>query len=388
MILFWSSVTASLGAVTGCLYLVAATILVGRSARKRACAGAEAVPGVSVLKPLHGDEPGLFENLNSFCTQDYPGRMQVVFGVQDTSDAAVAVVKRLQNIQAARDLDLVIETKVHGLNRKVSNLVNMAPRIQHDVVVIADSDMRVDPNYLSRVIAALDEPGVGAVTCLYYGVPVTSIWAGLSALAINAHFLPSVVFGLALGLARPCFGSTLALRRQTLGAIGGFKAFVNCLADDYAMGEALRSRGCTISIPPFAIAHMCTLSSPRDFWHHELRWARTIKSIDPVGYAGSIVAHPLPWALIAALLGAGSIALVPAIAIAVASIVCRMALLRQVERAYALPPQAYWLVPARDLLSFILFVVSFVGRSVSWKGYRYRIVAGGNWDTDRGSHAP
>ena len=204
---------------------------------------------------------------------------------------------------------------------------------------------------------------------------------------LDVVFAASMV-GLAVGLARPCFGSTLALRRQTLGAIGGFKPFINCLADDYAMGEALRSRGCTISIPPFAIAHMCTLSSPREFWHHELRWARTIKSIDPVGYAGSIVAHPLPWALIAALLGAGSIALVPAIAIAVASIVCRMALLRQVERAYALPPQAYWLVPARDVLSFILFVVSFLGRSVSWKGYRYRIVAGESLDTDRGSDAP
>jgi ceramide glucosyltransferase len=104
-------------------------------------------------------------------------------------------------------------------------------------------------------------------------------------------------------LARPCFGSTLALRRQTLGEIGGFIAFADCLADDYAMGAALRARGHTISIPPFAIAHMCTEASARDFWRHELRWARTIKSIDPIGYAGSIVAHPLAWALIAALLG-------------------------------------------------------------------------------------
>jgi ceramide glucosyltransferase len=385
--LFWSSVTASLVAITGCGYLVAATILVGGRAGMRSRPRAEAVPGVTVLKPLHGDEPGLFENLSSFCAQDYPGRMQVVFGVQDPSDAAVAVVKRLQNFQAARDLNLLIETKVHGLNRKVSNLVNMAPRIQHDVVVIADSDMRVDPSYLSRVIAALDAPGVGAVTCLYYGLPVAGVWARLSALAINAHFLPGVVFGLKLGLACPCFGSTLALRRQTLGEIGGFMAFLDCLADDYAMGEALRARGYAISIPPFAIAHMCTQSSPRDFWCHELRWARTIKSIDLVGYAGSIIAHPLPWALIAALLGAGSTALLPAITIALASIVCRMALLRQVERAYALPPQPYWLVPAHDLWSFILFVVSFCGRDVSWKGHHYRMVAGGNWVIDRGSYA-
>jgi ceramide glucosyltransferase len=388
MILFWSSVTASLIAVAGCGFLVAATILVARAAGSPARPHALAVPAVTVLKPLHGDEPGLRDNLGSFCNQNYPGPIQVVFGVQDPGDGAVAVVEHLQKIQAARDLDLVIDTKVHGLNRKVSNLVNMAPRIRHDVVVLADSDMRVGTDYLSRVTAALDEPGVGAVTCLYYGVPVAGMWSSLSALAINAHFLPGVVFGSALGLARPCFGSTLALRRQTLGEIGGFIAFVDCLADDYAIGAALRARGHTISIPSFAVAHMCTEASARDFWRHELRWARTIKSIDPLGYAGSILAHPLPWALIAALLGAGSTAFLPAIAIALASIGCRVALLRQVERAYVLPPQAYWLVPARDLLSLILFVVSFFGRDVSWKGHRYRMVAGGSWVSDRGSHAP
>ena len=388
MILFWSSVTASLIAVAGCGFLIAATILVARAALGPVRPRTLAAPSVTVLKPLHGDEPGLLDNLGSFCSQDYPGPIQVVFGVQNPGDGAVTVVQHLQKTMAGRDLDLVMETKVHGLNRKVSNLVNMAPRIRHDVVVLADSDMRVEPDYLSRVTAALDEPGVGAVTCLYYGVPVAGMWSSLSALAINAHFLPGVVVGLSVGLARPCFGSTLALPRRTLSEIGGFIAFVDCLADDYAMGKALRARGCTIAIPPFAIAHMCTQTSAREFWRHELRWARTIKSIDPVGYAGSIVAHPLPWALIAAVLGAGSTALLPALALAAAAVACRIALLRQVEHAYGLPPQAYWLVPARDLLSFILFVVSFLGRDVSWKGHRYRMVADGSWVTDRGSHAP
>jgi ceramide glucosyltransferase len=384
MILFWLSFTALLVATTGCAYLIAATIIVSRAVQKPAQSRAEAVPGVTILKPLHGDEPGLFENLSSFCTQDYPGHIQIVFGVQDPSDASVAVVRRLQNAWPTRDLDLVIETKVHGLNRKVSSLVNMASRIQQDVVVIADSDMRVNPGYLSQVVAALDQPGVSAVTCLYYGVPVAGIWSAFCALAINAHFLPGVTFGLALGLARPCLGSTLALRRQTLGEIGDFMPFVDRLADDYVMGESLRAHGGMISIPPFAIAHMCTQSSPRDFWCHELRWARTIKSIDPVGYAGSIVAHPFAWALIAALLGAGSTTLVPAIVITVASIVCRVALLRHVERVYALPSQTYWLVPAGDLLSFILFGLSFFGRHVNWRGYSLSV---GNWVTDRGSRA-
>ncbi|HEY6994032.1 MAG TPA: bacteriohopanetetrol glucosamine biosynthesis glycosyltransferase HpnI [Xanthobacteraceae bacterium] len=388
MLLLWSSVTTSVIAIVGCGYLVAAAILVRRFARDRDRADPAGTPDVSILKPLYGNEPGLMENLASFCSQDYPGRVQTIFGVQNPRDDAVAVVERLRQAQAARDVDLVVETKVHGLNRKVSNLVNMAPAIRHDVIIVADSDMRVGPDYLSRVIAALQRPGVGAVTCLYYGMPVTGIWACFSALGINAHFLPSVVVGLALGRARPCFGSTVALRRKTLGEIGGFMAFVDCLADDYAIGAALRARGRTIAIPPFAIAHICAQTSLRELWQHELRWARTIRSIDPAGYAGSIVAHPLPWALIAVLLGAASAALLPAIGIAMAAIACRMALLRQVEQAYALPSQVYWLVPARDLLSFAVLVSSFLGWDVSWKGHRYRMVAGRRWLADRGSHAP
>ena len=205
MILFWLSVTASLVAVAGCGFLLTAAIVVARAAGGAARPRSLAAPSVTVLKPLHGDEPGLRDNLGSFCNQDYSGPIQVVFGVQDPGDGAVAAVEQLRKRQAGRDLDLVIETKVHGLNRKVSNLVNMAPRIRHDVVVLADSDMRVDPDYLSRITAALDGPGVGAVTCLYYGVPVAGMWSSLSALAINAHFLPGVVFGLGVGLARPCF---------------------------------------------------------------------------------------------------------------------------------------------------------------------------------------
>ena len=388
MFLFWSSVAASLAAVVGCGYLIAATVLVGRFARDAAPTRPLLTPGVSVLKPLHGAEPGLVDNLASFCVQDYPGPVQIVLGVQDANDAAVAVVERLRSVQTARDIDLVVDAKVHGSNRKVCNLVNMAPRIRHDVVIIADSDMRVDAGYLSRVIAALERPGIDAVTCLYVGVAVTGIWARLSVLAINAHFLPSVVLGLALGRARPCFGSTLALRGTTLDAIGGFEPFVDRLDDDYAVGEALRAHGYRITIPPFALAHMCAPTSAGELWRQELRWGRTIRSIDPAGYAGSIVAHPLPLALIAIALGAGSTALLPAAGIAAAAIACRMVLLRQVERAYDLPPQPYWLVPARDLLSFILFVVSFFGRDVSWKGHRYRMVAGGSWVSDRGSHAP
>jgi ceramide glucosyltransferase len=334
---------------------------------------------------LHGNEPGLLENLGSFCAQDYPGDIQIVCGVQHTGDGAVAVVERLRELNPDYHLDLVVDAKVRGLNRKVSNLVNMAPRIRHEVVVLADSDIRVDAGYLCRVIAALEQPGVGAVSCLYYGVALTGVWARLAALLINAQFLPSVVVALAFGLAHPCFGSTLALRRGALTAIGGFEPFVDCLADDYAMGAALRAQGCNVAIPRFAVAHVCTQTSLRELWQHQLRWARTIRSIDPIGYAGTLVSHPVPWALIAVLLGAGSTALLPAVAVAIAAIACRMVVLRQVERAYRLPSQPHWLVPACDLLSFAVFAISFLNWEVSWRGHRFRMVAG-DWTADRGTN--
>jgi ceramide glucosyltransferase len=385
MTLFWCSVAASAVAGVGCGYLITATILVRRVARDRAAARPAATPAVTILKPLHGSEAGLLENLGSFCAQDYPGDIAIICGVQHAGDGAVAVVERLRGRKPDRELDLVVDAKVHGLNRKVSNLVNMAPRIRHEVVVLADSDIRVDPGYLCRVIAALEQPGVGAVTCLYYGVGLTGVWARLGALLTNAQFLPSVAVALASGLAHPCFGSTLALRREALTAIGGFEPFVDCLADDYAMGAALRARGCNVVIPRFAVAHVCTQTSLRELWRQQLRWARTIRSIDPIGYAGSLVSHPLPLALLAALLGAGSIALLPAIAVAIAAIACRMAVLREVERAYRLPSQPYWLVPACDLLSFAVFAISFLNWEVSWRGHRFRMVAG-DWTADRGTN--
>ena len=385
MVLFWCSVAASAVAGVGCAYLMTATILLRRLGRDRAGVRPAATPAVTILKPLHGNEPGLLENLGSFCAQDYPGDIQIVCGVQHTSDGAVAVVERLRELNPDRHLDLVVDAKVRGLNRKVSNLVNMAPRIRHEVVVLADSDIRVDAGYLCRVIAALEQPGVGAVSCLYYGVALTGVWARLAALLINAQFLPSVVVALAFGLAHPCFGSTLALRREALTAIGGFKPFVDCLADDYAMGAALRAQGCNVAIPRFAVAHVCTQTSLRELWRHQLRWARTIRSIDPIGYAGSLVSHPVPWALLAVLLGAGSTALLPAVAVAIAAIACRMAVLRQAERAYRLPSQPHWLVPACDLLSFAVFAISFLNWEVSWRGHRFRMVAG-DWTADRGTN--
>ncbi len=376
MIAYWSSIAALLIAIVGCGYLLAATVLVGRFARAQTSGTPATTPTVTILKPLYGDDPGLFDNLLSFAEQRYAGAVQIVCGVADAHDPAVAVVERLRGAPATQDVELIVHATLHGANRKVGNLINMAPRIRHDVVVLADSDIRVAPDYLGRVIASLQQPRAGAVTCLYHGIAASGPWSQLGALFINAHFLPSVVLGLASGLAQPCFGSTIALKRSTLDAIGGFAAFADRLDDDYAIGAAVRERGDVVAIPPFTVAHLCSEASPRDLWLHELRWARTIRNIAPLGHAGSVVMHPLAWAVAALALSPWSGLLIPAAAAIVAAILCRMVLLRGVARGFALPPQPYWLVPVRDLLSFAVFVASFLGRSVNWKGRRYRLFGG------------
>jgi len=233
MIAYWSSIAALLIAIVGCGYLLAATVLVGRFARAQTPGKPATTPTVTILKPLHGDDGGLVDNLVSFTEQRYAGAVQIVCGVADAHDPAVAVVERLRGSPGTRGLELVIDATLHGANRKVSNLINMAPRIRHEVVILADSDIRVAPDYLARVIAALQQPHIGAVTCLYHGISASGPWSQLGALFINAHFLPSVVLGLASGLAQPCFGSTIALKRSTLDAIGGFAAFADRLDDDY-----------------------------------------------------------------------------------------------------------------------------------------------------------
>jgi ceramide glucosyltransferase len=224
------------------------------------------------------------------------------------------------------------------------------------------------------VIAVLEETNVGAVSCLYRGVARGGIWARLASMGIDYHFLPGVVVGLRLGLARPCFGSTIALRRETLAAIGGFRAFVDRLADDYAVGEAVRATGMKVAIPRLILTHSCSEATAAELLRHELRWARTIRAVSPLGYAGSIVTHPLPLALVgAALTGFGAFGL----AMIAAAAACRLALQRQVDHTLRVSHERQWLGPARDLLAFGIYVASHFVDVVSWRGQRYRVRRGG-----------
>jgi ceramide glucosyltransferase len=370
------------GALFGCLFLIAAARLVPQFARPLPIVRT-AAPAVTILKPLHGDEFGLFDNLASFCKQNYSGPVQIIFGVASTDDPAIGVVERLRTEFPTCALELVVDPRSAGSNPKVANLVNMSARIAHGIVVIADSDIRVEPDYLLRIVQALQETG-GAVTCPYYGIATGSFWSDLSRLMIDSHFLPSVLVSARFKLARPCLGSTIALQRRSLAAIGGFEAVADCLADDYAIGAALAKRGEPVSVLPFAVGHVCSERSLRELWTHELRWALTIRSIDPWRYAGLVLTHPLPLALMALGLGGATAAAL----LALAAVACRAWVVLAVERSYGVSAHPYWLIPLRDLLSLAVFVAGFVARDVRWKGRRFKLLSEGTLMSQEGSPLP
>ncbi len=360
----------------GCVYLLVASVAVLRFRRAPRATPQPAIP-VSILKPLHGAEPGLAQRLALFRDQDYDGPMEILCGVQDGSDPAIGVVRRIRAQPDGPAVKLEINPRQHGSNRKVSNLSNILPLARHGTLVFADSDIEVGSDYLGNVIGQLQQPGVGAVSCVYHGVAAPGIWSRQAALAINSHFLPNVVVAVTFGLAQPCFGSTIAIRAATLERIGGLAAFANRLADDYAIGEAVRSAGHEVVIPHFSVGHVCFHDRLGGLLAHELRAARTIKCIDPVGYCGSIVSHAFPLALIGVLLGGHH-----AVLLAVVALACRGVLCLCVEHAFGLPRQPYWLVPMRDLLSFLVFMLSFFSASVSWRGSGYRVAPDGTLNPD------
>lgn len=359
--------------VLGTLYTCAAATLMRGGARPPAPPPGGA-PAVSILKPLHGAEPGLVDNLATFCRQDFSGPVQIVFGVQDPADPAVGAVAALRRRFPAADITLVVDGSCAGTNRKVANLLAMAPAARHDVLVLSDSDIRVGCDYLGHVVAALAAPGVGAATCLYDACPACGVWSRLSAMGIVYQFLPAVVVGLALRLAQPCFGATIAIRRSVLDEIGGFRPFADRLADDHAIGRAVRRLGYRVAIPPVIASHVCAEKSLRALFAHELRWARTIRAVDPAGFVGSGLTHAVVLGLIGAALVGFSW---PATAAFAASAVARAALYLRVGRVATPVAGALRLWPAREALSFAVFVAAFCVGTVNWSGRDLRVRSDG-----------
>ncbi len=360
-------------AFAGAAYAVLSAWFVRRFGARQANAITRFAP-VTVLKPLHGGEPALEANLETFFVQDYPAPFQIVFGVQDPNDAAIAAVEALRRRYPKIDAVLVCDATRYGSNPKISNLVNMERAIAHDVLVLSDSDIAVEPDYLRKVATALSPETVGAVTCIYTGWGAGSTVSRLSAMGVSYHFLPNVITGLGLHMASPCFGSTIALDRLLLGELGGFVAFASRLADDHALGKAVRDKGYTVAIPPFAVRHAATETAMREWFSHELRWMRTIRTVDPGGHAGSIVTHAFPLALLGLMLTEAA----PLALVAVGATLLARAMLKwHIDKVFLFPAGSYWLLPLRDVVSFGVFLTSLFGRSVVWQNERLKVRSDG-----------
>jgi ceramide glucosyltransferase len=341
------------------LYALAALLCRGRLWRSMPDAGA--LLPVTVLKPLCGAEPRLEENLASFCTQTHP-RYQLVFGVRDPHDPAIAVVERLSRRFPARDMQVIIDPRVHGSNLKVSNLINMLRAARYPWLVLADSDIAVPPDYLERVTAQLADAGVGIVTCLYHGRPDGGFWPRLGALFIDGWFAPSVRVASSLGSTAFGFGATIALRFDTLRSIGGFLPLKDRLADDFWLGELTRRLGLKTILSDVEVSTDVTENSLTTLWSRERRWLQTIRSLNPAGYAFSFITFTLPMLALgcwlAPTLWNGALALV--------GIGARLGLHRR------RPAQALF-APLRDLLLLLEWLSAFAGRSTRWRRHRLAI---------------
>jgi ceramide glucosyltransferase len=358
-------------ALASIAYLSLALWRAGGFALRGAAAGSF-LPSVTVLKPVCGADPELYRCLRSFCLQNFPA-FQLIFGVRDAADPAVAVIERLIAEFPDRDLTLVVDARIHGTNLKVSNLVNMYRAAKHDLIVVSDSDAIVERDCLAQLVAPLAAAAVGAVTSLYRGSPLAGFASRLGALYINDCFLSSAMVDAGMRDIAYCFGPLTAVRREALDAAGGFDRLAFHLADDFLLGRRIAAAGYRVLLSD-CIVDVVVAETPRSLFPHELRWARTVRTLKPFEHALSLVTHPLPVLLLLFALSptvwAGSmIALALALRIALH---CVMA--RRFSSDRTMRP---WLVPIRECLCFAVWVASFLGSGVRWREQRFAIGPGG-----------
>jgi ceramide glucosyltransferase len=358
-------------AVLAMEYAIAAALAV-RVSRAAATWCSVSLPPATILKPLCGAEPALYEHLRSFCEQDYPC-WQVVFGVRDPHDPALEVVQRLRSEFPQLDLQVAVNSAQHGISSKVSNLVNMMPLARHDYLVIADSDIRVGPDYLERVISPLLDERVGIVTCLYRGSPRPGLWSLLGSMFINEWFMPSVRVAALLGSRAFAFGATIALRRATLARVGGFAVIADQLPDDYRLGELTRRLGLRTVLSEVEVETCVDEAGFGELLRHQLRWLRTIRTVQPLGYALAGITFALPLAIIGSLLAGGSTATLVMVAV---TVLARLMINSGPRSSRPLPVQMC-LAALSDLLGFVLWCWSFATRRVHWRDVRYLIARDG-----------
>src|SRR5581483_11118884 len=328
-------------------------------------------PPVSILKPLRGTDPDIYQSFRSHCLQDYP-EYEIIFGVSDPGDDAVPLVHRLMREFPGRAIKLVVCPQVLGTNLKVSNLIQMLEQARHPYLVINDSDIRVPADYLRRIMAPLVSPKTGLVTCMYRGHASATLGSRLEAVGISTDFHAGVLAARQLeGSVRFALGSTMALSREALPAIGGFESLVDYLADDYELGRRVAASGRSVALSDVVVDTHLPEYSFSEFLQHQLRWARSTRHSRRGGYAGLLLTFAVPWALLAVaaahdalwswLLLLGALLFRLAVAFEVgAGVLQDRSLVRD-----------FWLIPLRDIIAVFVWIASYTGHTVAWRGDQF-----------------
>ncbi len=332
-------------------------------------------PPVSILKPVRGLDPDAYENFASFCRQDSP-EFEILFAVNDLNDPVVPVIRKLIDNFPNRSIRLVVVAERLGANTKVSNLCRLVREARHDLLVITDSDVRVEPGYLASVAAMFRDPGVGGVTALYRGRDNLQIVAAMDCVGSSAAFCGAALVARELEGLKFMMGSTMATTKERLAEIGGFEAMVDLHSDDYELGQRIAARGYRIELLPEAVWMAFPSQTLGAYLRHELRWAIGIRNIRPGGHFGMLFTHGLPWAIAAtwvapsATVGAAYLAAYFVLRFAMAWTVGVWGLHDPVLR------RRIWLLPVRDLLSFFVWLASFGMNRIEWRGSSFTLDKG------------
>jgi ceramide glucosyltransferase len=332
-------------------------------------------PSISILKPVCGLDKGAYNNWASFCRQDYLS-YQIIFGVSDSNDPAIAVLRQLIRDFPKVDIRLVVNSRIIGSNLKVSNLANLEPYAQYNLLLISDSDIRVGRDYLQRMVQPMQALQTGVVTCLYRSRVYTFI-AALEALSISTDFHATVLLARQLGWMKFAMGSSILIRRTVLETIGGFMAIADHLADDFILGNLTDQAGFSVVLSDYVVGHTLETATLTDLIQHQTRWNRCTRAANPWGYLGLIFSHGTVFSLAffclskASSMGWEVVGVMWTVRILMGWIVG----VKGLEDAVA--TRFLWLIPIRDLLSFGLWCYGFMGDRIVWRGKQFRLVSGG-----------
>jgi len=343
--------------------------------RRENAAPRDFMPPVSVLKPVCGLDPEAYENFASFCRQDYP-QYEVLFGVANEQDAAIPVIRNLIVDFPALPIRLVVTPEKIGSNNKVNKLCGLARAARHNFLVLSDADIRVGPGYLQAVAAPFRHAQVGAVTSLFTGIAMRSLWPELEAIYLSTDFMPAVLMARQLEGVRFALGATVGIRRECLEEIGGFEGLADDAADDHELGSRTAARGHRVELVDGTVKTWCSLKSLREFFLQRLRWAIMARQARPLGYAGLIFTQGLPWTVLAVLVAPTGLM---AGSFIVAYLILRMGVVWTMGiwgLRDDLLKRRWWLVPLWDAFAFILWLNSLVWSRVRWRGIEYRVAGG------------